>query len=174
MNASSNMPPQLSTPRLLLNLLTEQDHAFILSLLNSEGWLQFIGDRNVHSKEDAIAYSKKISATPDLFYWVVRTKENNVPIGIVSFLKRRYLEHFDLGFAFLPSFTGQGYAFEAAKEVMVAVTKEGRHSLLLAVTAPQNNSSIKLLNKLGFRFQNETEGQSGMVHVYSRPVDKAN
>ena len=54
------------TERLSLNLLILNDHDFIMRLVNSHGWIEFIGDRNVHSKEDAIAYINKITNTQNL------------------------------------------------------------------------------------------------------------
>src|ERR1700712_4034650 len=100
------------TTRLFLNTLTAEDYEFIISLVNSKGWIEFIGDRNVHSKEEAVAYINKISNSQNIYYWVVRIKDGNIPIGIVSFIKREFLESFDIGFAFLPEFTGNGYAYE--------------------------------------------------------------
>jgi Acetyltransferases, including N-acetylases of ribosomal proteins len=107
------MQNHISTNRLLLDILTLEDYQFIIQLLNTKGWIEFIGDRNVHSKDEAIAYINKILDSPTINYWVVRIKSENLPIGIVSFLKRDYLENFDIGFAFLPEFTGNGYAYEA-------------------------------------------------------------
>lgn len=137
-----------------------------MSLVNSKGWLAFIGDRNVHSKEDAIAYINRILGTQDLFYWVVRLQENNTPVGIISFIKRNYLDHFDIGFAFLPEFMGLGYAYEAAKEVLTMASKYPTYSTILATTIPQNISSINLLTKLGFRFEKEIEVEEDILHVY--------
>ena len=94
------MQTEISTLRLILNIITENDDDFMRTLVNTEGWLKFIGDRKVHSKQDAIAYIQRIKNTPNLIYWVVRLKDNHTPVGIISFLKRSYLEHFDIGFAF--------------------------------------------------------------------------
>lgn len=156
-----------STKRLLLTLLSEDDHDFILSLLNTEGWIQFIGNRNVHSKDDAVAYIRKIKTTPDLFYWVVRLKEAKTPVGIVSFLKRSYLDYFDLGFAFLPPFNGLGYAGEAAEKILALAGEKG-YDPVLATTVPQNSRSISLLEKLGFHFEKELQVEGQTIHVYSR------
>ncbi|HEY2725593.1 MAG TPA: GNAT family N-acetyltransferase [Parafilimonas sp.] len=160
------MQLEYSTQRLLLNLISEHDHDFIFSLVNSKGWLQFIGDRNVHSKEDSINYIKRIKNTPDLFYWVVRLKDSKTSIGIISFLKRNFLEHFDIGFAFLPEFNGHGYAFEATKKILSVVSKKNEYSHILATTIPQNISSIKLLTKLGFHFEKEIKVQGEKLHIY--------
>jgi [ribosomal protein S5]-alanine N-acetyltransferase len=164
------MQNKIVTQRLRLNWLTAQDDDFVLSLLNSKGWIEFIGDRNVHSKEDAIAYIAKICNTQNLFYWVVRLKEGNTPVGIVSFLKRTYLDNFDIGFAFLPQFNGQGYAFEAATKVLSAVSKKPVYYPVLATTVPQNANSIKLLTKLGLRFEKAIEVENEQLHVYTNKL----
>jgi RimJ/RimL family protein N-acetyltransferase len=159
------MKIKIITQRLTLNPVTEDDYNFMLTLVNSKGWLEFIGDRKVHSTEDSIKYIQKIKKTKDLTYWIVRLKDNDTSIGIVSFLKRSYLENFDIGFAFLPEFYGYGYAYEAAKEILSVVSK--KHSKILATTVPQNINSIKLLNKLGLHFEREIEVENEKLHIYS-------
>ncbi len=104
--------------------------------------------------------------TENLFYWVARLKENNTPIGIISFLKRSYLDHFDLGFALLPDFSNKGYAYEAANAVLQLVSKLPEYHIVLATTLPANKSSIKLLIKLGFRFEREIDVESVKLHIY--------
>jgi [ribosomal protein S5]-alanine N-acetyltransferase len=161
------MQQHISTKRLHLDLLTLADDAFIISLVNSKGWIEFIGERNVHSKEQAIAYISKIISTPDLFYWVVRVQATNTPIGIVSFLKRSYLDNFDIGFAFLPESNGQGYAFEAAKEVLLMLDRQQPlYHPVLATTVPSNVQSIKLLTRLGLHFEKEIEVDGERLLVY--------
>jgi [ribosomal protein S5]-alanine N-acetyltransferase len=123
--------------------------------------------QDVHSKDDAIAYINKILNTQNLFYWVVSIKESNTPIGIISFLKRNYLERFDIGFAFLPQFNGNGYAYEAAKEILLVVNKIPEYYPVLATTLPKNISSIKLLNKLVLRFEKEIEVENEVLHIYT-------
>lgn len=46
----------LTTQRLYLRNFELTDAPFILELLNTPAWLQFIGDRNVKTEEDATAY----------------------------------------------------------------------------------------------------------------------
>jgi len=161
------MQHTIVTDRLILNLLGLDDHDFILRLVNSKGWLEFIGDRGVHTKEDAIAYMNKIISSQNIFYWVVRIKDENIPVGIISFLKRAYLENFDIGFAFLPEFNSNGYAYEASKEVLSLVGKMSEYATVLATTVPRNVNSVKLLNKLGLHFENEMEVENKKLHIYS-------
>ena len=160
------MQTEISTLRLILNIITENDDDFMRTLVNTEGWLKFIGDRNVHSKQDAIAYIQRIKNTPNLIYWVVRLKDNHVPIGIISFMKRSYLEHFDIGFAFLPEFQGCGYAYEAAEKVLSITSQKAEYSPILATIIPVNTASIKLLNKLGLYLEREIEVENMKLYVY--------
>jgi RimJ/RimL family protein N-acetyltransferase len=150
-----------------MNLLTLEDHDFIKRLVNSKGWIEFIGDRNFHTMDDATAYINKIISSQNIFYWVVRIKDKNIPIGIISYLKRAYLEHFDIGFAFLPEFCNNGYAFEASKEVLTLVSNSDEYTPVLATTVPKNTNSIKLLNKLGLHFEKVMEVEGNVLHIYS-------
>jgi RimJ/RimL family protein N-acetyltransferase len=155
------------TERLTLNVLTTDDYEFIMAILNTKGWIEFIGDRNIHSKDDAIAYIQRINDTQNLTYWVVKLTDTNTPIGIISFIKRKYLEHFDIGFAFLPEFNGHGYASEAAKEVLSIAGKYPEYATILATTIPHNLQSIKLLTKLGLHFEKEIEVDNEKLCLYS-------
>jgi len=161
------MQTEIITERLLLNILTQGDHDFIRELVNTEGWLQFIGDRNIHSEEAAIAYINKINGTPNFYYWVVRLKENHRPVGIITFIKRDYFTYFDIGFAFLPDYNGKGYAYEAANEVLSFIKLQPQLQTVLATTLPGNVRSINLLARLGFHFDREIVVGNNLLCVYS-------
>ena len=167
------MQASIITDRLSISFLTINDHSFIVELLNSKGWIEFIGDKNINSKNAAILYIKKILGTQGCNYWVVRLKDNNTPIGIISFMKRDYLKHPDIGFAFLPQFMGNGYAYEGAKDVLQRLSKNPDNKIILATTVPQNIRSAKLLKKLGLHFDEEIEIRNKILNVYSFTVPGA-
>jgi ribosomal-protein-alanine N-acetyltransferase len=146
----------LETERLILRHLNGEDAGFILELLNEPSFLQYIGDKGVRNEEDAVRY---IQTGPIASYerfgfglYRVELKETGVPIGICGLLKRDTLEDVDLGFAFLPRFWSKGYAVESA----AATLAYGRSALgvkrIAAITNPDNAASIRLLEKIGFRF----------------------
>src|SRR5437867_3917202 len=112
------MLTEITTDRLLINPLTQKDNSFILELVNTNGWLEFIRNRNINSEVEATAYIQKIIDNPSINYWVVRIKSNKVSVGIITFIKRNYLEHYDIGFAFLPAFANNGFAYEATRAVL--------------------------------------------------------
>jgi [ribosomal protein S5]-alanine N-acetyltransferase len=158
----------LLTQRLLINDLRDSDYHFILELLNTKGWLQFIGDRKVHTEDEAKAYIQKIRNTENLDYWVVRTQDDHIPIGVVSYLKRAYLEHYDLGFAFLPKYMGQGYAYEASKALLDSIQIQSSDPIQ-ACLLPSNAPSLKLLERLGFVFEKDIQVDGETMLVYLKP-----
>lgn len=160
------MIEHLETERLVLRLLDESDALFIQELVNSAGWLRFIGDRKVHSREDALAYINRITSAPLISYWTVMIRGREQRIGIITLIKRDYLAHYDLGFAFLPAYEGKGYAYEASQEVISYLNTVDGFDALLAITIPDNEKSIKLLKKIGFGFIEETEQGTEKLHVF--------
>jgi RimJ/RimL family protein N-acetyltransferase len=144
------------------------DHAaFIQQLLNTAGWLQFIGDRNVRSEAEAYAYINKINENPAVTYWTVTLSAEPATIGVISLIQRDYLEYPDIGFAFLPEFNGQGYAFEAASAVLDHLRAESNYPQLYAAALPDNTASIKLLIKLGFHFERSANFEHREKLLYS-------
>ena len=146
----------LETERLVLRRMTAADAEFILKLVNEPSFIRFIGDKGVRNHADAVQY---IQTGPVASYerfgfglYLVELKESRVPIGMCGLVKRDSLADVDVGFAFLPAFWSKGYAFEAA----AAVKAYGKDVLginrLVAITNPDNESSIKLLEKIGLRF----------------------
>jgi ribosomal-protein-alanine N-acetyltransferase len=147
----------LSTPRLVLRLLEPDDAAFIHALVNDPDWLRYIGERNVRSLDDARGYIANgpaaMFARHGFALFAVERREDGVPIGICGILKRDYLDAPDLGFAFLPAHRSRGYAREAAEATLAWGLEAHGIRRMLATTALDNDASVRLLEKLGFRFE---------------------
>ena len=143
---------KLVTDRLVVRELNEQDAEFVLALLNSKGFKENIGDRNVRTIAEAQDKINNFytSEYPTYGLFAVTLADTDIPVGTVSYLKRDYLEHDDIGYAFLPEFWGAGYAFEATKAVMDYKLSQGIKDIWGVVNS-DNKPSIKLLEKLGFQ-----------------------
>jgi RimJ/RimL family protein N-acetyltransferase len=147
----------LETERLTLRRLTVDDAEFMLGALNEPSFLQFIGDRGVRTVEDARAYLLK--GPLDMYerhgfgLFLVSLKDDGTPIGSCGLIKRDTLPDVDIGFAFRPPFWGKGYAFEAASAVLAYGQNEIGLRRIVAITAPDNQSSIRLLEKIGLTFE---------------------
>lgn len=147
----------LKTDHLDLRHFSVSDAEFILSLLNDPSFIRFIGDKNVRTTDDARQY---IQSGPVASYekqgfglYLVQLRGTKTPIGMCGLLKRDALEHPDIGFAFLPDYRRQGYASESVKAVLSLAKKIFTMPRILAITNPDNHSSIKLLEKMGFNFE---------------------
>lgn len=152
----SNYPQKvlITTPRLRISRLTPADAPFMRELLNSPPWLQYIGDRNVHTEADALKYLEDrifpAYTSTGLGGWRVALKDTDVVIGNCGFYQRDFLDFPDFGFAFLPAYHGQGYGYEAATACLAYGLSELGITEVLAITLEMNQPSIGLLEKLGF------------------------
>lgn len=141
------------TDRLHISEFSLTDAPFILQLVNCETWLQFIGDRNIHSVSDAENYLKTgpLKSYDEHGYglWKVRLLNSDTCIGMCGFVKRDALPHPDIGFALLPAFERKGYALEAAKACLKYGAERLSINKVVAITDQTNKSSQRLLRKLG-------------------------
>jgi RimJ/RimL family protein N-acetyltransferase len=167
----------LETERLILREVVKSDAAFMLDLLNQPSFIKYIGDRNVRTIAESENFIetryRKSYADHGYGLYLVELKfqipNSKFQIGICGFVKRDNFEYADIGFAFLPQFEGKGYAFESAS----AVLKYGWTVLgfrqVLAITTQDNDKSGRLLEKLGFGFDELIEMPNNEVlKLYSR------
>ncbi|MCG8464018.1 MAG: GNAT family N-acetyltransferase [Xanthomonadales bacterium] len=151
----------LDTGRLTIRHLEHNDATFILRLLNEPSFIEFIGDKGVRNGADACRY---LDQGPMASYqehgfglYRVSLKFGGDVVGICGILKREELPHPDLGFAFLPKYWSQGYAFESAQALMEYEVNKHQLDEVLAITTPHNESSGRLLERLGFVDEGNTQ-----------------
>jgi RimJ/RimL family protein N-acetyltransferase len=151
------MTEVLVTERLTLRHATTADDRFIFELVNDPAFILNIGDRGVRTLADAERYvlDGPIASYEEFGFgmYVVQLRESGTPIGLCGFVKRDWLPDVDIGFAFLPQYRSQGYARESAS----AVRRYGHEVLgltrIVAIVSPANADSIRLLEKIGLRFE---------------------
>jgi ribosomal-protein-alanine N-acetyltransferase len=145
------------TPRLALRLLSPDDAPFILELLTDPAFRANVGDRGVHDLSSAARY---IDEGPGASYaqfgfcmYAVQQKDSARVFGLCGLLRRDSHPDVEIGFAMLPIGRGQGYAAEAAAAALRLGIERFRLERLVAITAPDNQGSIRILERLGFRFE---------------------
>lgn len=146
----------LETQRLYLRQFTEADAPLIKQLNSQPGVLQYIPEPALASIEEAKEVVANIILPQyknNLGRWAAHLKSNGEFIGWCG-LKLADGE-IDLGYRFLPSAWGKGYATEAAK-----ATLEFGHSILqlkkiIAHAHIGNTASQKVLEKIGMHFVGE-------------------
>ncbi len=142
------------TPRLSLQRLTLEDAPFIVRLLNDADFLRYVGDRAVRSVADAESYLRQgplgSYARHGFGLYRVALAATGEAVGMCGILQRDYLDAPDLGFALLPEYRRQGFTAEAATAVMAHGRRDFNLTRILAITSLDNESSMRLLAKLGF------------------------
>ena len=162
----------LETERLVLRRLATSDAAFILELLNEPSFLRYVGDKGVRTLDDARIY---VENTPLASYqkhgfgMYLTSLKDGTPIGICGLVKRDTLLDVDVGFAFLPEYWSQGYAFESATAVLGHAKEDFGLTRIVAIVNPDNQRSIKLLERLGLMFERavrlKAESTEILLHV---------
>ncbi len=147
----------LETERLLLRQFSTEDAVFILALLNDPSFIRNIGDKGARTIDDANSY---ILNGPVASYakngfglYLAKLKETNESIGMCGLIKRDTLEDVDIGYAFLPRFWSKGYAVESALAVKEYAKNVVGLNRIVAVTDPENEGSIRILEKIGLQFE---------------------
>jgi [ribosomal protein S5]-alanine N-acetyltransferase len=144
----------LATARLTLRDMTEADAAFVLELLNEEGFLANIGDRGVRTLDQARGYIReRVLAsyqTHGFGMWLAQAGE---AVGMAGLVKRDGLDIPDLGYAILERHWGRGYAAEAAAGVLKHAHQGLGLARLAAITTPDNRPSQAVLRKIGFSYE---------------------
>ena len=143
------------TERLRFREMTEDDGGFYLAMLSDRDFKTHIGDRGLVTEEQAITnMQERVLSSYDVHgfgMWLVSRKQDGEAIGMAGLVKRDFLKHVDLGYAFLPDGRGAGYATEAAAAVVDYARSRFGIRRLAAIVSPENSASIRVLERLGFK-----------------------
>ena len=147
----------LETKRLILKGVSLDDAGIILELLNEPSFIQNIGDRGVRTLDDARDYiSDRLIASYENFgfgMYLVIVKDTGASAGLCGLVRRDGLEDVDIGYAFLPRYWSKGYATEATLAVKEYAKNTVGLKRLVAITDPNNQGSIRVLEKIGLTFE---------------------
>lgn len=169
----------IDTERLTLRELTGDDAAFLVALYTDPDFIANVGDRGVRTLEDARRYIDQVLRRSyqehGFGLWLMASKESGAALGMCGLLRRDWHPHVEIGFALLPAARLQGYTLEAAAGVAQFARDSLHLERLVALTAPDNRGSIRVLERLGFRFERmvrakEAEGDSRLFSLqFSAP-----
>ena len=157
MNAQQISMKTRQTRRLTIEPLDSNDAAFTMAILNDPDFIAFVGDREIRTVDDA----KKYIVDRILPHYrehgfgmaAVRRRDNGETIGMCGLVNRDSLNYIDIGYAFLPSARGEGFALEACQEVMEMGKSDVGLDELAAIISPENKASRALAVKLGMKLE---------------------
>lgn len=147
----------IETARLRLRKMGGDDACFILEVLTDPDFIANVGDRGVH---DLPAARRYIADGPGGSYvrygfglYLVELLADGTPLGICGLLRRDSHPDVEIGFAFVPRARGCGYALEAARATLTFAQQTLGLTRIVALTAPDNRPSIRILESIGLRFE---------------------
>lgn len=148
--------PELETGRLSLRRFEIDDAPCVVELLNQPSFIRNIGDRGVRNDADARRYLRDgPMAMYDKFgfgLWRASRRADGAFVGMCGLLKRDILPDVDVGYAFLPEHWGQGYASEVAGACLELGARRFGLKRIIGVVSEHNVASIRVLEKIGMRF----------------------
>ena len=163
----------------MLRRFTLDDAPFVLRLLNEPSFIANIGDKGVRDLDGACGYLRE---GPLAMYqrhgfglWHAALCDGGTPVGMCGLLKRDILPDVDLGYAYLPEYWGQGLAYEAAAAVMRHGAEKFGLRRVIGVVSEGNAASIRVLEKVGLRFERMFPMRPGEpeVRLYGRTLAPA-
>lgn len=162
--------PILKSARTVLTPITIEDADFLHEQIKTEDWRQNIYDYQFTSIEQTVELiQNRFIANVEKHgygYFIVNNADKR-KIGVAGFLKKDHLENPDLGFAFMPEYYRQGFAFEVSELLLEYAKNQLKLTVIDAEAKMQNVASQKLLLKLGFEKIEEVK-KDGSVCLFRK------
>ncbi len=157
-----NSTRSLSTNNFLLRQLTLDDANEILFLRSDERVLEFIDIEKAETLEDAKRFIEKINREDDGWaFWGITEKTNSKVIGTICLWNISLEESkADIGFVLHPDYWGKGVMREVVPAVINLGFQKMKLKCIFGEAMPTNLKSIKLMEKIGFRYKEESEEYS--------------
>jgi len=146
--------PELSTERLVMRQLKMEDANEIFFLRSDETVMRYIDKPPATSIDEAHAFIERIDnviKNREGIMWGISLKENPSIIGNIGIWNMQK-EHFrcEIGYSLNPAYHQKGIMYEAITAALkYCFEVMGFHSVEANVN-PENQASIKLLEKIGF------------------------
>ncbi|WP_042144498.1 GNAT family N-acetyltransferase [Paucisalibacillus sp. EB02] len=154
MTLDTDIFPVLETKRLILRKVTKADANSMLNYLSDEEVMKYYGLEPFKSIDDAldeISWYQSIQNNKTGIRWGITLKEQGIVIGSCGF-HNNISQHFrtEIGFELSKEQWGKGIAFEAVEAIISYGYEHMNFQRIEALIEPPNQSSQKLVEKLGF------------------------
>ena len=170
--------PVLETPRLTIRGHTPADFPAFAAMWADPVVTRFIGGAPL-GEEDAFAKFLRVNGHWTVLgfgFWSVVEKATGKRVGEVGFLdvKRAIDPPFhgtpEVGWAFIPSAHGKGYATEAVQAALAWGEKHFGRVKMVCIIDPDNIASMRVAERCGFREKVRTTYKGEPTVVFERPA----
>ena len=164
------MPIAIETERLSLRELTEADAENVFRLNESPAIVRYVGEPTLKSAAEGLELLRTRLLPQYAGYGVGR-------LAVIVRADARFIgwcglkfipedNEYDLGYRYFERDWGQGYATEAARAVVAWGRQQLPGKRIVGKAMLGNVASIKILQKIGLRFEGNAQAHDGEVAVY--------
>jgi ribosomal-protein-alanine N-acetyltransferase len=147
--------PVLTTERLTLRQLSESDKQDIFALRSDIHINKYLDRQPSKSLEDATNFINKVNdniKNRTSLYWAITITGNKNIVGTICLFDfSAEDDKCEIGYELLTNYQGRGIMKEAAEKIIGYAVKTIGLKIFEAFTHKDNQSSTRLLNKLGFK-----------------------
>ena len=163
--------PGFTTKRLTATPVSPSDRPFLTRLWQNNRVMHWIGGVLTDERVDAtLAHDVHHWEEHGFGRWVLRA--NDAEIGHVK------LAHWhgprgdevEVGYALLPAAWGQGFATEAVQGALVFAVEHRVAGSVVAFVTVGNDSSFRVMQRIGFDFEADYPDPDGTVRIYRRSL----
>ena len=156
--------------------MVEADAHDVYVLNNSSNVMRYLGsERTLTSPDEALALLRTRIFPQYQNYsvgrWAVILKPNSAFIGWCGLKYDPAANEYDLGYRFIQNYWGKGYATEAARGVIEYCRQHLVGKRIVGKALIENVASIRVLEKIGMRFERHEKDNDGTVAVYSLNIE---
>ena len=156
----------MNTNRCIVENLKHDDYNDVKLLYLDNEVREFLGGV-VSDERYNISFREMINNNEDSLYWVVRLKNTNDFIGLVSIDTHHDGVSKELSYQFLASYWGNGYALEVIREILKFISRELNIKSVISETQVANKSSCRLLSNLGMRVVDKVYRFDAEQYIFS-------
>jgi ribosomal-protein-alanine N-acetyltransferase len=158
---NNNPFPLLTTERLILRRLDMDDAETLFQLRTNKEVNKYLDRPLPASVEEVKAYIKMIDgllADSKGVYWVICLKTDNKLIGAICMWNfKPEKDMTELGYELRSEFQGRGLMQEAIEKIIAYGFNDMRLKTITALPSPENERSVALLKRNGFRLDTSYE-----------------
>lgn len=162
--------PILMTEKLILRQLSKSDSGAILQLRSDTEVNKYLDRKTSKTLEDALGFINSIienTGNDGLFYWAITQKGDGKLIGTICLFDFLDAEKkCEIGYELLPQYHGQGIMAEAIKKVIEYAVQALGIKAIDATPHNENQSSIKLLQKTGFKQLDDINAGNAILNLF--------
>ncbi len=158
----------LETDRLILRMFREEDFENYANLTADPEVMRFLGGKTFDRLEAwrHMAFLIGHWHLRGYGHWAVEEKASGNFVGRIGFLNPAEWPGFELGWTLAREYWGRGYATEGARRALKYGFNELDRPHIISLIHPDNNSSIRVAERLGEKVEGKTQLLGHEVLLY--------